>query len=86
MHYGTKRHILKEWRDLASRLMPVVETADGEIYYQLKDVPGGLVWEYGGACNTGLLVDGTVEYDEFLSLNENIQNIVSEIKPKGYLK
>lgn len=38
----------------------------------------------GTICNVGLLVDFTVSYDDYFSLDENLQNIAEEIYENGY--
>lgn len=35
-------------------------------------------------CNVGLLVDFTVQYDDDISLDENLQNVAEEVYLKGY--
>lgn len=78
-----KEGILATWRTCLGNLDPCVETKDGVVYFQLSDIGrGGLVWEYGGACNVGLLVDGRIPFDEFESMHSQIQNVCEEILEK----
>lgn len=74
---------LKEiWKEEMKR-MPIIETAEGEIYLQPSD--DGKFIEYGSITNSGILVDGEFEYDFDHSLDANIQAVAEEIFDKfGY--
>lgn len=74
---------LKEiWKEEMKR-MPVIETAEGEIYLQPSD--DGKFIEYGSITNSGILVDGEFEYDFDFSFDENLQAVAEEIFDKfGY--
>ena len=62
---------------------PCVETRDGVIYFQYD--PSRNVFAYGSATNTGLLEDGSMEYDKSESMLTNLENLHDEIYAKfGY--
>lgn len=82
MHISQKRHLMSLWHKTAFNRETCVETADGVIHYQLVDWRGKLKWQYGSACNTGLLTDGEIEYDESVTFCQNIENVVMTIIDK----
>lgn len=70
------------WKEEMKR-QPMVETPAGVIYLQPSE--DGKFIQYGTVTNTGMIVDGEVEYDFDFSLDRNIQDVVDEIFEKyGY--
>ena len=79
----SNEEILAQYRKFLGNAMPVVETKEGEIYFEYD--PNRNVLAYGGACNTGLLEDGYIEYDKSESMLTNLENLHDEIYAKfGY--
>ena len=79
----SEQKTLKDIWDSEMQREPVIETEQGVIYLQPSE--DGKFIQYGTVTNTGMLVDGEVEYDFDFSLDWNIQNVVDEIFEKyGY--
>lgn len=71
---------LREWQAFLGDRMAVVETQEGEIYYDYDPKTDSFV--YGGASNAGILPEGRVKYDHYVSMRENLENVVEEIEAK----
>ena len=79
----SNEEILSEYREFLGDRMPIVETKEGEIYFDYDPIRN--VFAYGGASNTGLLEDGCIEYDKSESMLKNLENLHDEIYEKyGY--
>ena len=79
----SEQKTLKDIWDSEMQREPVIETEQGVIYLQPSE--DGKFIQYGTVTNTGMLIDGEVEYDFDFSLDWNIQNVVDEIFEKyGY--
>ena len=52
------------------------------LYVQFNDDTNSM--EIGTACNTGMLVDFTIPYNNDFSLDANLQNALDEILENGY--
>lgn len=75
--------ILVQYCKFLGNAMPVVETKEGEIYFEYD--PKRNVLAYGGASNTGLLEDGHIDYDKSQTMQWNLENLHDEIYEKyGY--
>tara|TARA_R110000822_G_scaffold136229_2_gene273752 strand:+ start:375 stop:626 length:252 start_codon:yes stop_codon:yes gene_type:complete len=55
------------------------EVNDSVVYFE-PDEHNDMLWNYGTACNIGLLKDGTFEYDSFFSTDENLQALYEEVQ------
>ena len=83
MRKAGKDEILATWREWLGNLEPCVDTKDGAVYFQLRDTGrNGLVWEYGGACNVGILVEGRIPFDECETVASQAQSVCEEILEK----
>lgn len=79
----SNEEILAQYREFLGNAMPVVETKEGEIYFEYD--PKRNVLAYGGASNTGLLEIGSMEYDKNTTVQENLIRLSEEIYEKyGY--
>ncbi|MBP5753352.1 MAG: hypothetical protein J6W60_10940, partial [Treponema sp.] len=79
----SNEEILAQYRKFLGNAMPVVETKEGEIYFEYD--PKRNVLAYGGASNTGLLEMGSMEYDKNTTVQENLIRLSEEIYEKyGY--
>ena len=79
----SNEEILVQYRKYLGNAMPVVETKEGEIYFEYD--PKRNVLAYGGASNTGLLEMGSMEYDKNTTVQENLIRLSEEIYEKyGY--
>ena len=81
----TNEEILVQYRKFLGNAMPVIETKEGEIYFEYD--PKRNVLAYGGASNVGLLEDGHIDYDKSQSMQWNLEQLHDEIYEKyGYLE
>lgn len=49
-------------------------------YHNFEIVDTGSHLVFGGACNVGLLESGNFEKDEYLSLDENLQQLLEDLE------